>query len=152
ARRVWGTTATRRARHDADVYCRERGQYGLASAGGQLAYGRTMMATQLCRMRQHMCFTRAFRTMGRNALNKWVAVGPRSAELVVGGRAARVEEYGVVCGVPIGDRMAALAAWRKGYEIRLVRIRELAGVDVGLAASAAMALRGPGALAAFTPS
>ena len=81
------------------------------------------------------------------ATEKWTAVGPRARWLVERGQAGQ-EAVGLqVCGVPVGDVRAGLERWRNGYAKRLSGIRRLAELDAGLAARAAMLMRGPGALA-----
>lgn len=81
------------------------------------------------------------------ATGKDIVVGPRAQMIVDAGHSRTAAPFVFVAGIPVGDTVAALHAWRERYSTKLSRIREMAQIDTALAATAAMAIGGPAGLA-----
>lgn len=83
----------------------------------------------------------------RVAEGKDKAVGPRAQSIVSNGFSAATAQHVLIAGVPVGDIATGLAQWEQRFRRKLDRIREIAAIDVALAAAAAAAVGGPAGMA-----
>ena len=94
-------------------------------------------------------FRRAPATDGsRLAEGKDRVTGPRADSIMDTGLSKAKAPFVLIAGVPVGrDLLGGLAQWETRYHRKLGRLREIAGIDRVLAASAASAVGGPAGLA-----